>query len=171
MAPKPGLFDEAIDHLKPELRVRLLPPAEAQLDPHLHVLAQEIDGTPQLDREIVGINQRRELQLLHLAGRLFGLRVLVLLGLLVHELAVIHDPAHDGRCVGRDLHQVQALGHRQAQRIVEGHDAELLLRLVQHPHFAGTDLPVSAMQRFTGITRRKGAAQEGLPGWNLFMRL
>jgi len=77
--------------------------------------------------------------------------IFVALGLFVLEFAIIHDPANRRCCVGRNLDQVEAFVLGQAQGIVEGHHAQLLLGFIQNSDFAGADLPVSAMQRFARV--------------------
>jgi hypothetical protein len=114
-----------------------------------------------------------QLDLLDLVGVLVLLAFFVPFGLFVAEFAKIHQTAYERRGVGRDLDQVQPLAHRQAQRFIERHHAELLLLLVEYAHLAGANLPISAVQGFPGVTRArgKGVAQGSLPGWNLFMWL
>ena len=46
-------------------------------------------------------------------------------GLLVLELAVIHDPTHRGIRVGRNLHQVKPLFIGDALRIADAEETEL----------------------------------------------
>lgn len=101
-----------------------------------------------LNRQVVGVNGRRELQLLHAAARLAPMGILVALGLFIQKLAIIHEPAHRRRGGRRDLDQVQALDLRQPQGLIERHDPKLLLGLIEDPHLARADLAVPAMQRF-----------------------
>ena len=60
-----GFFDEPVHHFKPNFLVRLLSTAKAQLDPHFHVLAQESNGVIEFEGEVVRIDSRGELKLLH----------------------------------------------------------------------------------------------------------
>src|SRR5262249_4773863 len=142
---------EAIDNLEAELLVRFLAAFETQLDPDFHVVRQELDGVIQFGLEVVGINVRAELNLLHPPAG--GFVAFVGLGFLVEELSVVDDAA-DGRSRGSgDLNQIKLSVARQPQGSVQAHYAKLLLFLIYHPHFARADLGVSAMERFVPLKR------------------
>ena len=106
----------------------------------------------QLNPEVVGINVRAELDFFDLGGVLVLLGFLLPLGLLVAEFAVIHEPADRRRGVGRDLHQVHAVGARHGERVAEREDAKLFAVRPDDPDFAGTDFPVNPDER-TGRRR------------------
>src|SRR2546429_399484 len=169
LAVSGSFFDKFVHHGKAKFLVRTLASAKAQFDPDFHVFAQEFDGVTQLDREIVGINSGSELELLHFVCGLAAVRFLAPLGFLVHEFAVLHDPAHGRRGVGRDLDQVQTLALGQTNGFTERHDAELLFGIVDNPDFAGANLPVSTMLRFAGLKGSKRAAQSAPGSWSLVM--
>jgi len=140
------ILDELVHNLEADFLMRLLTAAKAELDPHLHVIAQKLDGVIALGRQVVRVNDRRDLDLLHLArggpGVRFSLRFLV------QEFAVVHDPADGRGRVGHYLDEIQVLALGQAQSVVERHDPELLFVVVDHPDFSRTDLSVATMQRF-----------------------
>jgi len=146
-----NLFDEPVDDLEPDLFVRLLPPPEPQPDPHLMIVTKELDCAAAFYRQVVRIYVRRKLQLLHSACRLGNTCIFGALGLFVKELAVIHDAADWRRGRSGNLNQVEASVLGQAQRIVEGHYAELLLGFIEYPDLTRADLAVAAMQRFTRV--------------------
>src|ERR1700722_11319272 len=98
------------------------------------------------------------------------LRLLVLLGLFIAELAEIHQPANRRRGARRDFHEVHAISAGLVERIAQGDDAELLAVHSDDSNFAGTDFPVYPDKR-SGRRRsawRERAAQDTLVGLNLF---
>jgi hypothetical protein len=48
-----------------------------------------------------------------------------------------------------DFDQVQLFFLRQPQSVVERHDPKRLLLIVDYPNFAGPDLPIAAVERFS----------------------
>ena len=85
-----GEFDHgALHHLETDLGVRHF--AAAELEPHLDLVAvpEEFLGVAELGEKVAVRDARGELDLLDLRGR--GLDVGVLLLLLVHVLAEVHD--------------------------------------------------------------------------------
>lgn len=86
-------FDDTVENPGSQLGMGHLSPSELQGDLHLVALLEELDEVPDLRVEVTFTDLGSELDLLDrdirgLLARLFGL-----LGLLVPELAVIHDPA------------------------------------------------------------------------------
>jgi hypothetical protein len=151
IAKSRDLFDESVHDLKADFLVRFLAALEAQLDPHLVIVAKELDGVVALYRQVVRANNRGKLQLLHPARGLRSADILAPLGLFVKELAVIDDPANRRRGRRGNLDQVETLRLRQPQRVVQSHDAKLLLGFVENPDFTGADFPVPTMERFAGV--------------------
>ena len=143
--------DEFVDDLVADLFVSLLAAFEAQLDADFEIITKEFDRVVALDREIVGVDRRGELQFLHPAGRLRSAGFFASLGFFIEEFTIINDPANRRGSAGGNLDQVQASVLGQAEGIVEGHNAQLLLRLVQDPDFAGANLTVPAMERLTRL--------------------
>ncbi len=143
-------FDESVHDFEADLLVGFLPALKPQLKPHFMIVTKELDSVIALGLQVVGVNGRRELDLLHPARRLRSAGILGALSLLIKELAVVHDPANRRCGRRRDLDQVESLPLRQPQRVIERHDPELLFVLVKHPHLAGADLAIAAMKRFPG---------------------
>ena len=172
LAVRSDFLDELVHDLEPKLLVRLLAAFKPQLDADFEIIAEELDGVVPLHRQVVRVNGRRELQLFHPAGGLLPMGVLVALGLLVEEFAVVDDAANGGRGVGGNLDQVQTFDLRQAQGIVERHHAKLLFLFVQDADLPGANFPVPAVQGFSGAkrARREGAAQIALAGCRLIMQ-
>lgn len=140
---------QAIDNLKTEFFVRLLPALEAQLNPHFHVFFEELDGMIEFSLEIVRIDIRAELKLLHpAAGRFVAF---VRFGFLIKEFAIVNNTADGRGGGGRDFDEVELPVTGQFQRGIKGHDAELLFFVVDDSDFAGTNLPVSTMKRFVTL--------------------
>jgi len=129
--------------------VRLLPALETQLDSDFHVVFQEFDGVIEFRLEIVRIDIRAELKLLHAPA--CGLVAFVGFGFLVEELAVVDDAADRGRRVGGDFDEIELPVSGQFERGIKRHDAELLLGIVYDSDFPGADFAVSAMKRFVTL--------------------
>ena len=109
-----------------ELLVRHLAAAEAQRHLRLVALVEELDQLAELDLVVALVGAGAELDFLDLDLLLLELRLVGLLLLAVAELAVVHQLADRRHRQRRDLHQVHVLLFRHAQRIGDGHDAELL---------------------------------------------
>lgn len=71
------------------------------------------------------------------------------LALLEPELAVVHQLAHGGNGLRRDLDQVQALLVGDLQSFRRGHDAELLALGTDQANLLVSDLLVQFMHYFT----------------------
>src|SRR5215831_11829454 len=141
--------DEAVDDLETELFVGLLPPFESQLDAHLHVVAQEFDGVVEFGLEVVRIDVRAELKLLHAtAGRFIAF---LSFGFLVEELAIVDNTADRRGGGGGNFDEIELAVSCQLKGGIERHDAELLLVIVDHANFAGADLAISAVKWFVTL--------------------
>jgi len=87
--------------------VRIFAATEAQINFHLHVRAQKINGAGKLEIEVVLFAAWAELDFLHLVG-LGGLFVLLFLfGFLVFVLAEIAHAANRRARVGCHLHEIE----------------------------------------------------------------
>ncbi len=95
---------------------------------------------PRLELEVMGIDLRPELDLLHLDLMLFLLRLPRLAGLLVLEFPVVHDPADGRPRLGSDLDEIQPPFPRVGQRFLNREDPDLVSLLVDHAHRADPDL-------------------------------
>ena len=147
MAVRRNIFDQLIDDLKADFLVRLLATPEPELNPHLHLVTKKLDRVIPLGGQVMRVDGRGDLNLFHLAsGRAhMGFPF----GFFVKELAVVHDPAYGGSRLRHDFDQVQVFFLRQTQSIIEGHHPEWLLLIVNYSDFAGADLPVAAVERFS----------------------
>ena len=144
-----NFFDEAVNDLEAEFLVRLLPALETQLDADFHVVFKKLDGVVEFGLEIVRIDIRAELKLLHAPAG--GLVAFMSFRFFVEKLAVVDDAA-DGRIRGRgDFDEIELPVPGQSERGIERHDAELMLRVVYDSDFAGADFTVSAMKRFVTL--------------------
>ncbi len=153
MSKRGNFGDELLNHLEADLGVRHLTTAEFQGDFDLHIFAQEINGMPNLDAQIVRIDFGAQLDFLHLGGVLMLLGFLVALGLFVAELAEIHNPANRRRGVGSDFHQVHPMGAGQIQCVAQRQNPKLFLAILpNNPDFTGTDFPIDPEKR----TGRRG---------------
>ena len=165
MSPWRDLREELLHHPETELRVRHLASTKTKSRLHLHVLAKKIDRVRHLGLEIVRINVRTELDLLHLVRVLVLAALLLPLLLLVLELAELHQPADRRIGVGRNLDEVHSLLTRQYQGVGERDDSKLLTFLANHAHLPGADLAVDTERRPTrGVTGGERSTQETLTG-------
>ena len=163
MAPGRYVLYESIHLAETKFLVRHFASAEAKAHFHLHVLAEEIDGMPELHAEIMRINIRAELDFLNLVRVLVFLAFLILFGLLVTELAEVNEPANRWRSSGGDLNQIHASLARESERLVEGHYPELFRFIPNKPNFAGPNLIVYPNEvSLRKLPGRKRAAQDTL---------
>ena len=144
MAVRACFTNKAINDFEAIFLVRFLPAFEAQFHSHLHVVAKEADRMSQLDAEIVRVDDRAELDFLHLS-LLTALGFLLFLGLLVTKLSIIHDAADGWDCRGCDLDKIQSFGIGQFQCVAQWHNPELLLLVIDDTDFASANLSVSTM--------------------------
>ena len=133
-------LDGAGDGLHADLRVLELAVAVLQEQLHLVAVVEEVLGAAHLDEEVVRVDARAELDLLHLAG---GLLVLVLLGLLVEVLAVLHEFAHRRDRRRGDLDEVDAFLAGELEGAGGRHDAEHLALGIDHADLRRADVHVA----------------------------
>ena len=96
----------------------------------------------QFHPEIMRIDLRAELHLLHLVGVLVLFGFLVLLGLLVTELAVIDDAADWGVGVGGNLDEIHRKRLCLTNRFGQWENSQLLAVQTDDTDLTGADLPV-----------------------------
>ena len=144
-----NFFHQAVDDLEAKFLVRLLPALETELDADFHVVVQKRDGMVEFGLEIVRIDIRAELKLLHAPAG--GFVAFVSFGFFVKELAVVDDAADRGRGGRGDFDQIELPVSGQSERGIKSHDAELLPGVVDDAHFAGADFAVSAVKRFVAL--------------------
>ena len=126
--------------------------AELELDAHLVSFGEEVFGVGDLDEVIVRINADTELHLLHLAALLMLVSLLLVLLLDIFEFAVVDDLAHRRIGLWSHLDKVQATLTGNAQGLMRGQNAELMLAiLLDDAYFWRTDALVDAIQ-FVGVT-------------------
>ena len=97
----------AIEQLGAELLVHHLAAAKPERDLRLVAVGQEFDQVPQLDLVVALFGARPELDLLDLNLLLLATRLLRLLVLLEHELAVVHDSADRRLGTRGHFHEIQ----------------------------------------------------------------
>jgi hypothetical protein len=113
----------------------LLPPAEHDGDLHFVARTQEPDYVALLGRVVVRVDLGPELHLLDDHVRLVAARLTCLLGVLVLELAVVHELAHR-RTRGRGhLDQVEVRLLCESQCVVDPDDADCLAVGANEPDF------------------------------------
>jgi len=126
--------------------------AELELNAHFMPFGEEVFSVGDLDEVIVRIDADTELHLLHLAALLMLVGFLLVLLLDVFEFAVVDDLAHRWIGLRSHFHKVQATLTGDAQRLMRGQDAELMLAiLLNDADFWRTDALVDAIQ-LVGVT-------------------
>ena len=99
----------------------------------------------QLDIEIVLADARGHADLLDFNDALILAGFLFLFGLLKAEFAVVHDLAHGRLCLRRDQNKVHLPLFSDAERLLAGHNAELLAFFTDQANFRFADLFVEQM--------------------------
>ena len=135
-----------------ELLMGHLAAAELELDAYLVSFGEEVFGMSDLDEVIVRVDADTELHLLHLAALLMLVGFLFVLLLDVLKFAVVDDLANGRIGLRSHLHEVQAALTGNAQRLMRGQDAKLMLPVfLDDTHFRRTDALVDAIQ-LVGVT-------------------
>src|SRR5439155_7773407 len=116
---------EPVQDLAPELRVGHLPAPEHDRDLDPGPGLQEPGDVALLRGVVVGIDLWPELDLLDLDPGLLAPCFLLPDVALVLVLAVVHDPAHGGLGLRRDLDQVEVELLRAAERVLRRDDPDL----------------------------------------------
>ncbi len=121
--------------------------AKTQRDLGLVTLIQETDQIAQLDGIVAVIGARAEFDFLDLDHLLFELGFVGLLGFLVFELAVVHQPADRRNRLRRNFYQIHIRRFRQTKGISKLHDTESLTLDPNQTHFRRRYFAVDAMCR------------------------
>ena len=116
--------DNKVHHVLAELAVRVLAAAVLERELDLAAVRKEAAYLAQLVVEVVRVGAGMELDLLHLLHLLGLARLLGPNGLLVLELAVVHDLADRGDCIRGDLDEIETPLLGKALRLARRHDAE-----------------------------------------------
>ena len=107
---------------------------------------KKIAALPHLVIEVVGVRSRMELDLLDFLDLLRLARLLGLYGLLILELPIVHDFAHGGSCVRRDLDKIETALIGQTLGVANLHDAEHVSRRIKNTHLRCADLEIYASE-------------------------
>jgi len=141
------VLGESLEKPEAELGPVLLTTAEHDRDLHLVALLQEADDVALLGLVVVGVDLGTKLHLLDDHVRLVATRLASLLGVLVLELAVVHELA-DRRSRGRcDLDQVEVGLLRESQGVVDADDADGLAVRAHETDLGNPDPVVDAQLR------------------------
>ena len=128
--------------------MRHLTAAEADADLDAVAVGEELLRVAQLGVEVADVDPGGHADLLDLHHMLILAGFLLLLALLEAEFAVVHQPAHRRRRLGRDLHEIQALFICDLQRAGRRHDAQLLAGGADQTDLLVADLLVQFMHYF-----------------------
>src|SRR5467141_747777 len=131
-----------IENPPADVLVHHLPSSEH--DRHFHLLAcfEELLHPFELGLEIVCRHLRAELHLLELDDVLLAPLVLLLLYGLELEASVVHQPGDRRLRLRRHLDEVEPLLAGNAQSGIEGYNPELVVLVIDQPHFGAADLIV-----------------------------
>ena len=115
--------------------------AAAKHDGSLHLVTRlkELYDVSPLGLEVVLGSARAELHFLHFDRPLVFARLVLPLAELVEVFAVVDDAAHGRVRCGRNFHEVQSAFASNLQRLVGGHDAQLVAVVVDNPDFSGAN--------------------------------
>jgi len=133
------LLDQPFQDAPPDLRVGDIPSAEEDRRLDLVALGQEALDVLLLEVVVVLVHFGTELDFLDLDRLLVLPRLTGPLLLVVLIAAVVGDATHRRHGRGRDLHEIESLGARDANGVLRGHDAQLGAGFVDDAHFADAD--------------------------------
>lgn len=119
----------------------------AETDGHLDSVAvfEELDSALEFDIEVIGTDAWRHSDFLDLDNFLVLLSLLLALGLFEAELAVVHDAANRGLCLGCDLYQIEVSLGSDLEGALDGDDAQLRTVGVNQAYFLVVDLFIDLM--------------------------
>ena len=120
-----ALLGEPLQQLPSDVGMGHLAATETNGDLDAVAVGDELLRVPELRVEIADVDARRHADFLDLHNVLILLGLLLPLALLELELAVVHQLAHGGHGLRRDLHQVQSLLISDPQGLGGRHDAQL----------------------------------------------
>jgi hypothetical protein len=109
----------------------------------------------------IDLHRAAEADLLELGGLRFGFAGLVLLGLLVLELAEVHDATNGGTDIRGHFHKVEAELAGAGKRLGGGRFADLVVVLVDEQDGAEADLLVDARPNGPVIAGVIGSSLDG----------
>lgn len=136
-------FRHVREQLDTDIRMRVLPPTQPNSKLHFVAFFQEAASLVALHLDIMVVGIRLHPNLFELDDLLVLACFALLLGLVITELAVIHQPAHRRVGIRRDLDKIQTslLSHLLS---LEGrHDTYLLAQFVDQANLWHTDAPIN----------------------------
>ena len=125
------------------IHVRHLTAPETQRNLHPVTLTDKLSGSIDLCVQIVCINVGGKTNLLNFHNLLFFLCFLVFSGLLILELAVIHNLTNRRLGRRRNLNQIHPRFLRKFHRFSGRHNAKLFSVCTDHPYFSVSDLLIN----------------------------
>lgn len=130
-----------------QLLVGHLTTTKLQLDAHLMPLGQKVFGVDDLDEIVMRIDANPEFHLLHLAGFLMLVGLLLVFLLNVLELAVVDDFADWRVRLRRHLNKVKTALTSNTQRLMCRQNAKLMLPVfLNHSDFRRTNPFIDAIE-------------------------
>ncbi len=142
------VLSQTLEHVETLLGMSHLAATEHDGDLNACALLEESQDVTLLGLVVTHVNLGTEFHFLNFDPGLVLTSLLGLHGLLVLELAIIHDPAYRRFCVRRDFHQVKALLIGNALRIADAEQTKLRTINADQTARARGDLPVN-----TGVIR------------------
>lgn len=136
---------KAVQKIETKRRMGDLTAAEADGDLDLVAALQEAAGMADLNVQVANVNIRRQADLLDLNDTLVFARFFLALCLFKAEFAVIHDAAHRGLSLRRDLDKIHALLDGDIERFFRGYDTQLLAGIRNQANLFVTDIFIDLM--------------------------
>ena len=134
--------------LAAEVLIRHLAAAEAEQKLHPVAGLEELARLADLAVDVAVIGTVAEAELLDGGDGGLLLRLVLFLVLLILELAVVENTAHRWLGLGGDLDQVELRLLREANRLVDRHDADLLTSSADQTDLRGADLAIDSVCLF-----------------------
>jgi len=137
--------------------------AEAQGNLGLVAFFQEADHIAQFDLVVVFVRTRAEFDFLDLNLLLLELGGMQFLGVLILELAIIHQPANRGLRGGRNFNQIHLGFFSLTQGLIQAHNAKLFTLHTLQSNFARGDLTIDPRLFFLGSYRNSPSQSKQKP--------
>ena len=144
-------FGKALHHSQTDVSVGHLAAPEADAGLDLIAGFEELLSLLDADVEVGDVDLGGQTDFLDIHNLLVLAGFLFLFGLFKAELAVVHDAAHGGLCLGGDLYQVQTPLDGGIHGLLQGNDAQLGTVAVDQSNFLITNLFVDLMLQSANV--------------------
>lgn len=136
-------FRHVREQLDPDIRMCVLPPAQPNGELDFIAFFQEAASLVALHLDIMVVGIRLHPNLFELDDLLVLACFALLLGLVIAELAVIHQPAHRRVGIRRNLDKVQTTLLSHLLSLESRHDTYLLAQFIDQANLRYTNAPIN----------------------------